>query len=226
VMEERHGLRLRVAIDSITSAVTLHYDAADTPASLSLTHEPLDSDDDGISDRLERALGTDPLDPTDPDDRVGDSDGDGLSDDREAALGTDPLDPDSDGDGWSDGAEVRLGTDPTDPGGFPVDSDGDGLADAWERKHFDGLSGGPGDDPDDDGLTNLQEQQHGTDPTDADTDNDGTDDGAEVAQGRDPLRAANDDRPEPSLLELGAGLLLAIATAGLATVGLLRRHAL
>ena len=57
-----------------------------------------------------------------------DSDEDGLSDDDEIALGTDPQIADSDGDGYSDGAEDNSFTDPLDPsdhpyqGGWPIDS--------------------------------------------------------------------------------------------------------
>ncbi len=42
-------------------------------------------------------------------------------------------------------------------------------------------------DPDEDGLSNLDEQSFGTDPLDADTDGDGIPDGWEVANGLDPL---------------------------------------
>lgn len=41
-----------------------------------------------------------------------DSDEDGLQDRDEEALGTDPEDPDSDGDGFTDGDEVSRGTNP------------------------------------------------------------------------------------------------------------------
>ncbi len=41
-----------------------------------------------------------------------DTDGDGLPDRREYAVGTDPRDPDTDRDGRSDGVEVAEGTDP------------------------------------------------------------------------------------------------------------------
>jgi hypothetical protein len=41
-----------------------------------------------------------------------DSDQDGLTDQEERALGTDPYNPDTDGDGYSDGAEVKSGYDP------------------------------------------------------------------------------------------------------------------
>jgi hypothetical protein len=65
-----------------------------------------------------------------------DSDGDGLSDREELELGTDPLNPDTDGDGWPDGCEVRLGSNPMDPKSIPAqaywDTDKDGLSDAEE----------------------------------------------------------------------------------------------
>jgi Bacterial TSP3 repeat len=70
-----------------------------------------------------------------------------------------------------------------------LDSDCDGMPDAWELAHrlnpFD-----PSDawlDPDHDGLTNLQEYAYGTDPWNADTDGDGIPDGAEVLAGTNPL---------------------------------------
>ena len=52
-------------------------------------------------------------------------------------------------------------------GPLPVDTDGDGLADAWEQQYFGGLSANPGDDPDGDGLSNLREYRAGTTPTDS-----------------------------------------------------------
>jgi hypothetical protein len=66
-----------------------------------------------------------------------DSDNDGLSDLQEAALGTDPENPDSDGDGISDGDEVSEGADPlhhdgadheagADDGGEGEDAGGEG----------------------------------------------------------------------------------------------------
>jgi hypothetical protein len=48
-----------------------------------------------------------------------------------------------------------------------VDSDGDGLPDAWELRHFGDLSQGPRDDPDGDGRDNAAEFAFGTDPLDA-----------------------------------------------------------
>ncbi len=45
------------------------------------------------------------------------------------------------------------------------DEDEDGLPDTWERFYFGDLSALPGDDPDDDDLSNLQEFQGNTNPT-------------------------------------------------------------
>ncbi|MCX6763029.1 MAG: hypothetical protein NT093_04615, partial [Candidatus Moranbacteria bacterium] len=44
-----------------------------------------------------------------------DSDQDGLTDQEEKAIGTDPLKADTDGDGYSDGKEVESGYDPLKP---------------------------------------------------------------------------------------------------------------
>lgn len=64
-----------------------------------------DQDDDGLSLKSERSLGTDPMNE--------DTDSDGLSDRQEVGeYGTDPLNPDSDGDGFLDGEEVRNGYNP------------------------------------------------------------------------------------------------------------------
>lgn len=69
----------------------------------------LDSDGDGLSDEVERMLGTDPFNP--------DTDNDGLTDYEEVCIyGTDPLNPDTDGDGYLDGEEVAAGYNPLGPG--------------------------------------------------------------------------------------------------------------
>jgi hypothetical protein len=49
-----------------------------------------------------------------------------------------------------------------------ADTDGDGMADAWERDYFGGLAAGAGADPDNDGFSNLQEYLAGTNPNDTD----------------------------------------------------------
>lgn len=70
----------------------------------------IDSDNDGLADDAEPAIGTDPNNP--------DTDGDGRADGDEIGprrVVTDPLDPDSDDDGVDDGDEISVGTDPNDP---------------------------------------------------------------------------------------------------------------
>lgn len=67
-----------------------------------------DTDGDGLSDKREIEMGTDPKNP--------DTDGDGLMDGEEAdEYKTDPKNPDTDGGGVRDGLEVRNGADPLDP---------------------------------------------------------------------------------------------------------------
>ncbi|WP_415379434.1 hypothetical protein [Halosimplex sp. TS25] len=149
----------------------------------------LQLDGDGLSDRTERRLGTDPLDPdSDSAETAGDEaangtidgredfDSDGLGTLTELKLGTDPLEPDTDGDEITDGNE-RIWTE-TDP--LAPDTDGDGTSDADE-------------DPDGDTLTNAEELAEGTDPLYADVDGDGLDDAAELANGTDPLNPDTDD---------------------------------
>jgi len=134
----------------------------------------VDTDNDGLSDDEEVALGTDPNDPDTDHDGIGDweeinmyttdplntdSDSDGLSDVAEInAIFTDPLKSDTDSDGLSDGEEVSVGTSP-----INVDSDGDGIYDKEE----------------------VYDTK--TDPMNADTDGDGYSDGSEVLNGYSPL---------------------------------------
>jgi hypothetical protein len=170
---------------------------------------PVDSDGDGLSDREEQALGTDPnnpdtdgggvndgtevangtnpLDASDDNQPPTDSDGDGLSDTQEATLGTDPNDPDTDDDKLNDGVEVNThGTDP-----LRVNTDRDGLSDYAEVRWFGTDPKDP--DTDDDGLNDGPERKtHGTDPLKADTDGGGVNDGDEVSRGTDPLDASDD----------------------------------
>ncbi|GFR38813.1 hypothetical protein PRECH8_21090 [Insulibacter thermoxylanivorax] len=86
-------------------------------------------------------------------------------------IAADPL-GDYDGDGLLNGFELEMLSNYTNP--LLYDTDGDGIPDGEE-------------DPDQDGLSNLMEQELGTDPLSADTDGDGLKDGSEVRLGTDPL---------------------------------------
>jgi len=147
-----------------------------------------DSDGDGMPDGWEDQYGFDPLDNSDA---SGDADGDGLTNLEEYQYGTNPHSSDTDGDGLSDYDEVHIyGTDPT-----KIDTDGDGMPDTWEIQHgLNPLSASDASlDPDNDGLTNLEEYQKNTDPNDDDSDNDGIKDGVEVNEClTDPLVAEFD----------------------------------
>lgn len=156
-----------------------------------------DPDNDGLINAREFFLKTDA--------QKADTDGDGLTDKEEIVRGTNPLSADTDGDGIADGKEVELGTNPrapdTDGDGtsdaedpFPLekafrkDADRDGIPDEWETTN--NLS--PGErrdatlDSDSDGVPNIQEFIHNTDPRSRDTDGDGIPDGEEIARGTDP----------------------------------------
>ncbi|MEX2690778.1 MAG: FG-GAP-like repeat-containing protein [Candidatus Njordarchaeum guaymaensis] len=86
---------------------------------------------------------------------------------------------------------------------YDKDTDKDGMPDSWEEKY--GLNATDSSDAsldgDGDGLTNLEEYQHGTDPTDSDTDGDQMPDGWEVQYG---LNAT--DSSDASLDDDGDGL--------------------
>lgn len=81
---------------------------------------------------------------------------------------------------------------------FPLivvnDSDGDGLDDSWELLHFQDLDEIASGNPDNDGLTHLEEEEAGTLPLVADTDGDTLNDGPELnTYFTDPLDPDSDD---------------------------------
>lgn len=80
---------------------------------------------------------------------------------------SDPYLADFDNDGISNSVEVEiLHTNPFTPNGGVLDSDGDGLLDAWETYWFGSLTAQSGDgDADNDGILNKFELQSNTNPT-------------------------------------------------------------
>ncbi len=148
-----------------------------------------------------------------------DSDGDGITDREEALLGTDPFNPDTDGDGLGDGDEVRgtysrlAGGDANGSGNGAANGVGNGTGNGagnggdGNRAAGYPFSGAPTDplnpDSDMDGLKDGAEVlAYGTDPLDPDTDKGGVSDGHEVIEdGTDPLDASDDLQKFTLLIE-------------------------
>lgn len=135
-----------------------------------------------------------------------DQDDDGLSDAIEGAYGTDPCNPDSDGDSWSDGDEVSMALDNEHglacPDPTNEDSDGDGVLDADEAVAY--LVEVIPCDLGTTEVSN-QPTDTSSDPCHADTDGDGWNDATERAAGTHWALAdtdgdlIDDDRdPEPT----------------------------
>ncbi len=108
-----------------------------------------------------------------------DSDRDGVSDDRDKCPNT-PSDEAADSEGCSPSQKFSCG---------------DAISDGWRIRYFGSVlcdgEGAPDADPDNDGLTNLEEYKYGTDPKNPDTDYDGWTDKEEVDAGTNPLDSSS-----------------------------------
>lgn len=89
------------------------------------------------------------------------------------------LQDDSDGDGFSDVEEEINGSNPYDPSSTPVDGNGNGIGDVWERVYLITPQDGA-QDSDADGCSDVIEAKYGLNPTIADSDGDGINDCAEI----------------------------------------------
>jgi hypothetical protein len=150
------------------------------------------ADADGVSNLVEFQNGTNP--------RVADTDGDGIPDGWELQYGLNPLQNDAlldpDGDGRSNLEEFQQGTNPNvaQSPENPADLDNDGMFDIWELANgLNPLINDSGLDPDNDGLTNLQEFIIRTNPKDRDTDSDLLPDLWEYQHGLNPRDASGDE---------------------------------
>lgn len=171
----------------------------------------VDTDGDGMPDGYEIANGPNiayhvdgHLDPL-VNDASGDLDHDGLSNLFEYQIGTKANNPDTDGDGMSDSFEYHSAhLNPLVYNDPYHSSAGDGIGDRFKAIYgFDPDVNIANDDPDGDGLTNLQEYQFdlhrgqpahtlSSDPRSADTDGDGLTDLQEWNAGTDPWSVDTD----------------------------------
>lgn len=170
-----------------------------------------DTDGDGIPNVIEDSNGNGIVDNNETDPLNADTDGGGESDGTEVTGKRNPRNPnddltfDGDGDGLAAGIEVLRGSDPTRPDTdddgiddahdpFPTDAryrtdaNSNGLPDEWEVvMRLDTVSlQTRTDDPDGDGLLNIEELARNTNPLRSDTDGDGINDAAEIDHGNNP----------------------------------------
>jgi len=180
-----------------------------------------DTDGDGLPDGWEVSQG---LDPRDNGTGLGIDTDTPVTDDGSNVEGypntTEGKDGDPDGDGLTNLEEydaryiLGVALDPLDP-----DTDGDGMFDGWEMvyRNYSMVLGrwtlnasDPSDailDPDNDGLTNLQEFRFGTNPNVLDSDGDGLSDFREVMTYRsNPNSNDTDSDTLPDLWETDNGL--------------------
>jgi hypothetical protein len=175
----------------------------------------LDDDNDGYSDLVEIAEGSNPLDasskPADldndgtPDSTDTDRDGDGVLNDADAfpdnaseTTDTDNdgtgnnADLDDDNDGYSDLVEIAEGSNPLDASSKPADLDNDGTPDSTDTdRDGDGVLNDADAFPDNASETTDTDNDGTGNNADLDDDNDGYSDLVEIAEGSNPLDASS-----------------------------------
>jgi hypothetical protein len=163
-----------------------------------------DSDGDGLSDAEEDANANGVLDAQETNPANKDSDGDGLWDGNEINVyGTDPLNVDSDGDGIYDGLEVYSCSETTFDTLAVTQHTATNIHHADSPDIIDALD--PNNDSDQDGESNTQEKNQGTNGCNAesrstdsnntqesDSDGDGLLDSEESTYGTDPYNRDSD----------------------------------
>lgn len=135
-----------------------------------------------------------------------DLDSDGLTFKEEVHFGTNPFGADTDGDGMNDGEEIRKSTNPL--GSGELDNNHNKIPDKWEEQY--GLlekNVDANQDSDGDGLRNIDEYLHSTNPLKVDTDGDGYNDSIEIKNGYDPDATGN---PKSKVLILSEKISLAV----------------
>lgn len=118
-----------------------------------------------------------------------------------------PYTADSDGDKVPNNLEIATDSDPL----HFADSDGDGMSDAWET--FFGLAPGdpagdatgPTDDPDEDGISNLDEYNSGPNGTDRHNYYNSGNPTMLYVSGHKQLAEAGTFSPQPLVVQLMAG---------------------
>lgn len=126
---------------------------------------------------------------------TGDLDGDALSNLAEITAGTDPFEPDTDGDGMPDGWEMLYNLNPLSNEDANLDSDPGGGDNLTNYQEYQRGTNPTNRDSDDDGLNDYDEVfVYGTHPNSSDTDDDGLEDFAEIfTHGTDPRNWDSDD---------------------------------
>ncbi|HYG33264.1 MAG TPA: hypothetical protein VEC99_00680 [Clostridia bacterium] len=116
----------------------------------------VDTDNDGMPDHYEVMVGLNPQ----IDDGDQDPDGDGFTNLQEYGAGTSPFEVDAKQVATGESGLFAVNT-----AQIPLDSDRDGLPDWWELQHgLDLAQNDAQEDPDRDGLSNLDEFNSGNDP--------------------------------------------------------------